>query len=313
MIPVTKPYFTKEEANAVAKVLQSGWVAQGPLVAEFEEVIAEYVKTRYAKATNSCTSGLHLSLLALGIGKGDEVIVPSFTFPATPNSVAYTGARPVFADIDSRTYNIDPHDIEKKITKRTKAIMPVHQAGLAAEMPEIMKIAKKYNLYVIEDAACGLGASIDGKMVGSFGDAGCFSFHPRKSITTAEGGMVTTNNKMMAEKITILRSHGSSVSDRVRHESKKFIDEQYAYLGYNYRMSDIYAAIGLVQFKKMKKILTRKIKLADRYTKYLSKIPSIITPVVPKGYQHSYQAYLIQVTEEAKIKRNDVIDKLLEQ
>jgi perosamine synthetase len=311
MIPITKPYFTKDEAKAVEEVLKSGWVSQGPKVVEFEKLIAEYTHTNYAVATNSCTSGMHLTFLALGIGKGDEVIVPSFTFPATPNSVVYTGATPVFADIDPRTYNIDPTDIERKITKKTKAIMPVHQAGLAAAMPEIMKIAKKHKLFVVEDAACALGATINGRSVGTFGETGCFSFHPRKSITTGEGGMVVTNSKKIAEQIKVLRFHGASVSDRVRHESKVFIDEQYAELGYNYKMSDIHAAIGIVQFQKLQMILTKRRKLADRYTKYLSKIPYIVTPIEPEGYVHTYQAYLITLTEDSPVKRNDVINKLL--
>ncbi len=312
MIPITKPYFTKEEAKAVERVLQTGWVSQGPKVAEFEKIFAEYTDTKYAVATNSCTSGMHLTLVVLGIGKGDEVIVPSFTFPATPNSVAYTGATPIFTDIDPRTYNIDPIDIERKITKRTKAIMPVHQAGLAAAMPEIMRIAKKQKLFVIEDAACALGASINGRRVGTFGDTGCFSFHPRKSITTGEGGMVVTNNKNLAEQIKVLRFHGASVSDRIRHESKKFIDEEYAFLGYNYKMSDIHAAIGIVQFQKLSIILAKKRKLANRYTKYLSKNPYIITPIEPEGYVHTYQSYLIQLAKNSLVKRNDVINELLE-
>lgn len=311
-IPVAKPYFTKDEEREVIAVLRSGWVVQGPRVELFENEIAKYVGAKYAVATSSCTTALHLALLLLGIGPGDEVIVPSFTFIATANSVVYTGAKPVFADVAKDTYNLDPEDVRRKITKRTRVIMPVHQVGLAAPMQEIVQIAKKSDIFVIEDAACALGSRIDGKHVGVFGEIGCFSFHPRKSITTAEGGMLVTNNEEFAKRARILRAHGMSVSDRQRHESKNFIDESYGVLGYNYRMSDIHAAIGLAQFRKLEFILEKRTILTSRYTEYLSEIPYIIPPSFPRGYTHTFQSYVIRLSADCPLSRLGVMKKLLE-
>lgn len=309
-IPITKPYFTKEEEDEVIETLRSGWVVQGPKVEEFEKKIAAYVGVKYAVATSSCTTALHLALLLLGVGPGDEVIVPSFTFIATANSVIYTGAKPVFADVAKDTYNLDPKDVKRKITKRTRVIMPVHQAGLAAPMLEIMAIAKKYNLRIVEDAACALGARIQAVHVGTFGEIGCFSFHPRKSITTAEGGVLVTNNEEFAKRARILRAHGMSVSDRDRHESKNFINETYDVLGYNYRMSDIHAAIGLAQFRKLEFILEKRTTLAFRYTQYLSEIPCIIPPSFPQGYTHTFQSYVIRLSEDCPFSREEIMTKL---
>lgn len=310
-IPVTKPYFNRDEEKEVIEVLRSGWVVQGPKVGILENLFAKLTGAKYAVATNSCTSALHLALLLLGIGKGDEVIVPSFTFIATPNSVLYTGATPVFADVGLDTYNLDPKDVEAKITKRTKAIIPVHQAGLAAPMPEFIAIAKKHNLAIVEDAAHGVGARINGKHTGTFGDIACFSLHPRKSITTAEGGMLVTNNKDFNTKSRILRSHGMSISDRARHESKKFIDETYETLGYNYRMSDVHAAIGVAQFRKLDFILKKRNDLANRYNQVFSSHRYIAIPAVPKGYIHSYQSYVIRLEEDIPLSREEIMNKLL--
>lgn len=312
MIPLTKPYITNDEIEKVAEVLKSGWLAQGKKVEELEHKIAKYAGTKYAVATSSCTTALHISLILAGIGEGDEVIVPSLTFVATANSVLYTGATPIFAEIEQRTYNIDPKDIEQKITKKTKAIIPAHQAGLPAAMPEIMRLAKKYNLLVIEDAAPGLGSSIKGKMIGSFGHLNCLSFHPRKVITTAEGGMILTNNSSFAKKARILRSHGASVSDRQRHDSRKFIEEEYPVLGYNYRMSDVHAAIGLAQFKKISTILKNRQRLAKRYNNLLSKNPFIVLPLVPSDYGSTFQQYFISLSDNAPLSRNQLIQKLRE-
>lgn len=310
-IPLTKLYFNKDEEREIIKTLRSGWIVQGPKVKEFENTFAKYVGAKYAVATNSCTAALHIALRLLGLGSGDEVIVPSFTFIATPNSVVYTGATPVFADVRLDTYNLDLQDIERKITKRTKVIMPVHQAGLAASMHEIIAIAKKHNIAIVEDAAHGVACRIKGKHVGTFGDIGCFSFHPRKSITTAEGGMLVTNSKDFDLRARILRSHGASVSDRVRHESKKFIDETYEELGYNYRMSDVHASIGLAQFRKLDTILKKRTDLANRYTKVFLNSKYIIPPAVPQGYTHAYHSYVIRLREETPISRTDIMNKLL--
>lgn len=311
-IPVTKPYFTQDEEKEVIDVLRSGWIVQGPKVEEFEKKIAAYVGAKYAVATSSCTTALHLALLLFGIGPGDEVIVPSFTFIATVNSVLYTGATPVFTDVAKDTYNLDSKDVKRKITKRTRVIIPVHQAGLGAAMGEIMDIAKRSNILIVEDGACALGSRIDGKHVGTFGEIGCFSFHPRKSITTAEGGMLVTSNKEFAKRARILRGHGMSVSDRERHESKHFIDEVYRVLGYNYRMSDIHASIGLAQFRKLDDILKTRIALANRYTKYLSRIPYIVPPSIPKGYIHTFQSYVIRLKENSPFSREAFMTKLLD-
>jgi perosamine synthetase len=285
-VPLTIPYFTEEENIAILNVLKSGWIMQGPKVAEFEKKIANYVGVRNAVAVSSGTTALHLALIALGIKKGDEIIVPSLSFIASANCILYVGAKPVFVDVDSKTYNLDPKDIEKKISKKTKAIMVVHQVGLSADMDPIMKIAKKNKLFVIEDAACSLGATYKEKQTGGFGNIACFSFHPRKSITTAEGGILTTNNDKIAESLKNLRNHGL-----VR---KNGIDT-YPFLGYNYRMSDISAALGLAQFKKINPILKRKRELATKYNKAFSETENIIPPHTPSYSEHTYQSYVVRV------------------
>lgn len=312
-IPITKPYFTKDEEDEVIAVLRSGWVVQGPKVELFEKEIANYVGAKFAVATSSCTTALHLALLLLGVGPGDEVIIPSFTFIATANSVLYTGATPVFADVAKDTYNLDPQDVERKMTKRTRVIMPVHQAGLAAPMEEILDMAKRLNILIVEDGACALGSRINQKHVGTFGEIGCFSFHPRKSITTAEGGMLVTNNEEFAKRARVLRAHGMSVSDRERHESKSFINETYDVLGYNYRMSDIHAAIGLAQFRKLNFILEKRMALAIRYTQYLSDVAHIVPPAFPEGYTHTFQSYVIRLSESCPFSREEIMTKLFKQ
>jgi len=263
IIPITKPYFTKNEVEAVKKVIESGWVVQGPKVKEFEEKFAKFVGAKYAIAVNSCTAALHLSLSASGIGPNDEVIVPAFTFIATANVVEYLGAKPVFVDIDPKTFNINPLKIEEKINKKTKAIIPVHLFGLSADMEPILKIARKYKLKVIEDAACGLGTLYKGKHVGTFGETGCFSFHPRKAISCGEGGMITTNSKKHNEILRSLRDHGASMSDLARHQKGLPMLPEYNLLGFNYRMSDIEAAILIEQMKKVNWILKERRKRAE--------------------------------------------------
>src|SRR3989338_4039590 len=255
-IPISKPYFNKQEEKVISDVIRSGWVMQGPRVSEFEEEFAKYVGSKYAVAVSSGTAALHLSLLAIGVKAGDEVIIPSFSFIATANSVVHCGASPVFIDIDQRTYNIDPKRVEeylanavKKNSKKIKAIMPVHQLGMPADMDYIMTIAKKYNLYVVEDAACALGSEYKGRKAGNIGDVGCFSFHPRKIITTGEGGMITTNDKKVAEKVRLLRNHGMTISPHERNKKVTIKKEEYPLVGYNYRMTDLQGAIGLVQIE----------------------------------------------------------------
>ena len=256
-IPLLRPYFDSEELEEIQKVLDSGWVSQGPKVKEFEDRIAEYLGIKYAIAVTNCTSALHLALLGIGVKEGDEVLVADYTFPATGHAVLYCRAKPIFVDINSQTYNIDSALIEDKITDKTKAIIPVHTFGQPAEIDEIIELAEDHNLKVIEDAACALGAKYKDKYAGTLGDMGCFSFHARKGITTGEGGMVVTDNKNIAEKIRNLSVFGMT-SAWDREKSTEFIIPEFTELGYNYKMSDITAAIGVAQLKKLDKIVERK-------------------------------------------------------
>ncbi|MDO8503227.1 MAG: DegT/DnrJ/EryC1/StrS aminotransferase family protein [bacterium] len=311
-IPLARPYFDKKEEKAVAGVLRSGWVTQGPKVAEFERLVADYVGAKYAVATTSATTALFLSLHALGIKSGYEVLVPSFSFIATSNVVVHTGATPVFIDIDPRTYNIDPLRLEEKITRKTRAIIPVHQVGLPADLDKIFKIAKKYKLHVVEDAACALGSKYKGRKVGSLGEVAVLSFHPRKTITTGEGGMILTNNKRLTDDLRILRHQGMSVSDVARHKSKKIIHESYPVVGFNFRMSDIQAAVGVEQMKKLPKILEKRARLAKRYTKAFARSKNVITPYVPEAYTHNWQSYIVRLNKSTNISRDELRQKLLD-
>jgi len=309
-IPLTKPYFNNKEVKAVQKVLKSGWVVQGPKVKEFEEKFAKFVGAKYAIATTSCTTALHLSLVSLGIGKGDEVIVPAFTFVATANAVEYTGAKPVFADIESNTFNISPELVEGLITPRTKAIIPVHLFGLAAKITPILKIAQKYKLKIIEDAACGLGSFYKNKHAGTFGDCGCFSLHPRKAITAGEGGIITTNSKKLADRLVSLRDHGASMSDLARHQKGLPMLPEYNQLGFNYRMTDIQGAILCEQFKKLQFILKERREKAEIYNKALKNSKFFEIPFVPQNYFHSYQSYVLLVKDG--FSRDKIANKLIE-
>jgi len=292
-IPITKPYFGAEERAAVLEPLDTGWVVQGPKVAEFERLFAEYAKVSYALATTSCTTALHLALVALGVGPGDEVILPAFTFIATANVIEHQEARPVFADIDLRTFNIDVSQIESRITERTKVIMPVSLFGLSADVEPIIELARQYDLYVVEDAACGVGAWYNGHHAGTLADIGCVSFHPRKAITTGEGGMVLTNSEELAGKIRSLRDHGATKSDLQRHGSKRgFLMPEYNMAGYNYRMTDLQGAVGVAQIGKLRYILERRIALARRYDQALENLEWLETPYTPEGYVHGYQSYV---------------------
>ncbi len=310
-IPITKPYLDEKEEQAVINVLRSGWLSQGRKVRELEELVADYVGAKYAVATTSCSTSLHLALVALGIGRDDQVIVPSYTFIATANAVLYCGATPVFADVDIKTYNIDPLKIEEKITKKTKAIIPVHQVGLPCDMDVILRIAKKYNLLVIEDAACALGAQYKSKRVGSLNsNATCFSFHPRKAITTGEGGTIVTNDKNLAKKAQMLRNHGASVSAFDRYKTSQMHLDSYPILGYNYRMTDIQAAIGIEQLKKINRIIQKRRKLASGYDNAFKDNNFIIPPHVPRYAWHNYHSYVIRIAQEGSKLRNQIIREL---
>ncbi len=308
-IPLTRPYFDSEELEEIQKVLDSGWVTQGPKVEEFEEKIADYLGVKYAIAVTNCTSALHLALISIGVKRGDEVLVADFTFPATGHAVLYCGAKPVFVDVDLKTYNINPSLIKDRITNRTKAIIPVHIFGQPAEMDKIMETAEEHNLKVIEDAACALGARYKNKYAGTIGDVGCFSFHARKGITTGEGGMVVTDNKDLAEKIRNLSVFGMT-SAWDREKSDKLIISKFTDMGYNYKMSDITAAVGVAQLRKLYKIIKRKRELARHWDDKLEEIEFIEPPYVSENVFHVYQAYVALV--DKRINRNKLIEKLME-
>jgi perosamine synthetase len=291
-IPITKPYFDEAERQAVIEPLESGWVAQGPKVKEFEDAVRTFAGAAHACATTSCTTALHLALIAAGVGPGDEVILPAFTFVASANAVEYTGAKPVFVDIDLDTFNVATSCVEAAITVRTKAIIPVHLFGLCCEMEPILDLAAKHSLRVIEDAACAIGGFYRGKHAGTMGDTGCLSFHPRKSITTGEGGMVLTNDGTIAHYVEILRDHGAEISDLARHAGKGLLLSEYNNCGYNYRMTDIQGALGVTQMRKLPFILERKRTLAARYCDALADLKWLQLPVVPNGYEHGYQSFV---------------------
>jgi len=308
-IPITKPYFDECEKNKILEPLETGWLVQGPNVERFQTMFAEFTHSKYAIATSSCTSALHLGLVALGIKHGDSVIVPSFTYIASANAIEYTGAKPIFCDINPFTFSIDEIELEVIIekNKNVKAIMPVNLFGLCANLPKIIEIAKKYNLKVIEDSACGFDAWIQDKHSGTFGDVGCFSFHPRKSITTAEGGMLITDNPDIANMVRILRDHGASKSDAQRHlEKGGSLLPEFNILGFNYRMTDLQGVLGVCQMEKAQLIMDKKRRIARTYDEALNSVSVsgeceglseyLIPPCVPEGYKHGYQSYVCLFT-----------------
>ncbi len=308
-VPITKPALTEEEAHAPYDSIKSGWVTQGPKVAEFEKAVAAYVGAKHGVATTSCTTGLHLALATIGIGPGDEVIVPSFTFIASANAILYTGATVVFCEVDPRTFNADPADIEKRITKKTKALMPVDQIGLGCDIDAINDIAKRHGIDVVEDAAPTIGGSYKGRRVGSNAHQTVFSFHPRKVITTGEGGMITTDDDALADKARKLRAHAMSVSDLDRHKADRPILEEYHELGFNYRMTDIQASIGLVQIRRLDELLRIRVAKADRYTRELADLKKVRTPYTPPYATHTYQSYCLDF--DRSVDRDDLMARLL--
>lgn len=299
-IPLMIPDIQQQDIDAVVEVLKTGMLVQGQKVEELEKNIAGYLGVKHAVAASSGTATLHIALLASGIGTGDEVIVPAFSFMATANVIELTGARPVFVDIDIKTLNIDVSKIEEAITRKTRAIMPVHEFGMACNITEICEIASKYNLIVIEDAACALGAKENGKYAGSFGEIASFSFHPRKAITSGEGGMLVTNNDKLAEKFRILRNHGISFSN----EKTEFVEA-----GFNYRMTDFQAAFVNSQFQRFEQILGYRNMLADIYFEQLKNVPAIQLPFLPDKKNHTWQSYHILVPAN----RDQIIKKLKEE
>lgn len=307
MIPLFRPYFDSEELNEIKEVLNSGWVSQGPKVKEFEDKVVDYVGTKYAIAVTNCTAALHLALLSLDIGIGDEVLVADYTFPATGHSVLYCGAKPVFVDVHPGTFNIDTDKIEENITENTKAIIPVHTFGQSADMDEVMEIAHTYDLKVVEDAACALGAKYKSNNVGTIGNIGCYSFHARKGITTGEGGMVVTNDKTLAERIRYLSVFGMETSHE-RESADQITIPIFSGMGYNYKMSDISAAVGVTQMKKIDTIIKRKRELARYYDEILEEIEGVNAPYVNENSTHIYQSYVTLLNKQ--INRNELINIL---
>ena len=279
--------------RAVQLPLESGWGVQGPYVAKFEEMFSAFTGTRHSAAASSCTTALHLAVAVLRLKPGDEVIVPAFTWVATANVVEYMGAKPIFCDIRLDTFNIDVAQIEALVTPRTVGIIPVHLFGLCADMQPIMDIARKHSLWVVEDAACAFGGWYRGRHAGTFGEIGCFSFHPRKSITTGEGGMVITARDDLDKEVRSLRDHGASRSDLSRHtQTSSFLLAEYDHLGYNYRLTDIQGALGCVQMERAEWILSERRARARLYDELLNDFEWLKTPVVPEGYVHGYQSYV---------------------
>jgi dTDP-4-amino-4,6-dideoxygalactose transaminase len=313
MIPVSRPYFGAEEEAAVLGALRSGWVTQGPRVAEFEGAFARHLGQPEAVAVSSCTTGLHLVLHALGLGRGDEVIVPSLSFIATANAVAHTGATPIFADIDLATYNLDPASAARAISRRTKAILLVHQVGLPANTAAFRRLARRARVRLIEDAACAIGSEVAGRPVGSDADIAVFSFHPRKLVTTGEGGMIVTRSRTLARRLRSLRHHGVSVSDFARHRADRVVIEAYREVGYNYRMTDLQAAVGLVQLGRLKTFIERRIEQGERYSAAFREHRALVVPAVPANVRFNYQTYLLRLRPSSRIRRDALMQRLLEQ
>jgi len=310
-VQISLPFTGEDEWQACREPLMNGWLTQGPKVAAFEETFAERHQVTHALATTSCTTALHLILVAMGIGPGDEVIVPAFTWVATANVVIYCGATPVFADVDPLTNNISPEEIARRLTAKTKAIIVVHLFGLCADMDAIREVVPQH-IKIIEDAACAAGASYKGVSAGALGDAAAFSFHPRKSITTGEGGMVTTNKSELADIINKLRNHGAEISEEQRHSGPRpYLLPEFNLLGFNYRMTDLQGAVGLVQLSKLDQFIAERQQWAEFYRKELESLEWLSMPVIPEFGIHAWQAFVISVdSTKSPMPRNDLMEKL---
>lgn len=311
MIAIAKPYLTAEEAQYAYDTILTGWVTQGPKVQEFEEKFAAYTGAKYAVAVSNCTTALHLAMIVAGVGEGDEVICPSMSYVATANCIRYVNANPVFAEVDEQ-YNLDIADVEKRITPKTKAILLVHQIGMPADIDAFRTLCNKHGLKLIEDAACAAGSSYKGGKIGSHSELVCFSFHPRKVITTGDGGMVTTNSEEHYKRLKLLRQHAMSVNDRERHASSKIIFEDHLEVGYNYRMTDIQAAVGIRQLEKLDHIVAERRKIAQRYNEAFGSMTTVSVPFEKEGYFTNYQSYVIYLRPNAPLSRNAFMERMLE-
>jgi perosamine synthetase len=307
-----RPWLGREEAQALEEVISTGWIAQGPRVQAFEEAFAIGVGARHAVAVSSCTTGLHLALLVAGIGAGDEVIVPSLSFIASANAVRYVGATPIFADVDAVTGNVTPQTLAAVATPRTKAVMVVHQAGVPADVTAIGAWARPLGLAVIEDAACAIGSTHAGRLIGAHSDLVVFSFHPRKILTTGEGGMVTTSRPDWSDRLRSLREHGTTASAAARHGAGRVVIEEYGEVGFNYRMTDLQAAVGIVQLSRLGAVIARRRALATRYQDALADVPGLTCVADPDHGTTNFQSFWVRLHAEFPMARNDLLAWLLE-
>lgn len=311
-VPLTRPYFKGHEGALLADVIASGWITQGPKVAEFESAVAGYVGAGQAVAVANCTAALHLVLVASGIGPGDDVVCPSLSFIATANSISQAGARPVFADVEDDSANLDPAAVEAAISPSTRAIMVVHQLGYPADVDAFAELGRRHGLLVIEDAAPALGAMYKGRPVGADPSLACFSFHPRKIVTSGEGGVITTGDEALANRLRLLRNQGMDISDLDRHAATRVLFEAYPEIGFNYRLSDILAALGLTQMSVLDECLEKRRKLALRYNEAFASCRYLRPPIEREGYVHSYQSYMVRLTDESQISRDALMQALLD-
>lgn len=308
---IARPELGDAEVDAVRAVIESGWVTQGPKVAEFEAGVAGYCGAAHGVAVSSCTTALHLALLCAGVGPGDEVIVPSMSFIATANAVVHAGATPVFAEVDEATFNLDVDDVAARIGPRTRAIVLVHQLGLPADIDAFAALARERDLVVVEDAACAIGSAYRGRPIGSHGALVCFSFHPRKLLTTGDGGMVLTSSAEHAARLRRLRHHGMSVSDLERHTADDIVREEYLEVGFNYRLTDLQAAVGIAQLQRLPDILTTRQSLAAVYDEAFARDDIVRTPVVPDDVSWNVQTYAVRLDGFSAAERDEVMRALL--